>query len=220
MARRRRVVIALVAIARHVRGAGKGRQVPGGVLIGDAGIYDALSHQFMLGSLFRGIAADIAAGAPDGARVLEVGCGPGRLSIRLARHYGLDVTGLDLDPAMIERARANAERPGEGDERRPLFLVGDVASLAFPDGSFDRSSARCPCTTGPARERLWSRSAVYCARAPGRSSGTSGPASYRSTRMCPIRSSTHMASLFGWQAPRHGAGPGDFASPADRAGPR
>jgi SAM-dependent methyltransferase len=61
---------------------------------------------------------------------------------RLARQHGLDVTGLDLDPAMIERARANADRPGNGDpgngdERRPSFLVGDVASLAFPDRSFD-----------------------------------------------------------------------------------
>ncbi len=69
--------------------------------------------------------------------MLEVGCGPGRLSIRLARQHGLDVTGLDLDPAMIERARANADRLGSGDQRRPSFLVGDAASLAFPDGSFD-----------------------------------------------------------------------------------
>ncbi len=38
---------------------------------------------------------------------------------------------------MIERARANADRAGDGDERRSSFLVGDVASLPFPDGSFD-----------------------------------------------------------------------------------
>jgi len=110
--------------------------VPGGILIGDAVAYDAHSR-LLLGSLFRPIAADVAAVAPEGARVLEVGCGPGHLSIRLARQHGLDVTGLDLDPAMIERARANANRVGPGDERRPSFLVGDVASLPFPDGSFD-----------------------------------------------------------------------------------
>jgi ubiquinone/menaquinone biosynthesis C-methylase UbiE len=69
--------------------------------------------------------------------VLEVGCGPGHLSTRLARQHRLDVTGVDLDPAMIARARANADRPGIGDQRRPEFLVGDVAALAFPDGSFD-----------------------------------------------------------------------------------
>jgi len=143
MGRPRRLVILLgaaataVAVVRHARGAATGRRAPGGILIGDAVVYDALSHRLVLGSLFGRIAADIAAVAPDGARVLEVGCGPGRLSIRLARQHGLDVTGLDLDPAMIQRARANADRPGNGDERRPSFLVGDVASLAFPDGSFD-----------------------------------------------------------------------------------
>ncbi len=128
---------AAVAVLRHVGGAARGRMVPGGILIGDAALYDALSHRLVLGSLFTRIAANIAAIAPDGARVLEVGCGPGRLSIRLARQHGMHVTGLDLDPAMIERARANADRPGDGDERQPSFLVGDVASLAFPDGSFD-----------------------------------------------------------------------------------
>jgi len=142
MARPRTFVILLgaaaaaVAIVRHGRGAVTGRRVPGGILIGDAVVYDALSR-LVLGSLFGRIAADVADGAPDGARVLEVGCGPGHLSIRLARRHGLDVTGLDLDPAMIKCARANADRPGDGDERRPSFLIGDVASLAFPDGSFD-----------------------------------------------------------------------------------
>jgi SAM-dependent methyltransferase len=127
---------AAVAVVRHGRRAARGHQVPGGILIGDPAIYDACSR-LLLGSLFDGIAADVAAVAPDGARVLEVGCGPGRLSIRLAREHGLDVTGLDLDPAMVERARANADRLGDGDGCRPSFLVGDAASLAFPDVSFD-----------------------------------------------------------------------------------
>src|SRR5215204_5614048 len=129
-------VAAGVAVARQGRGAGKGRRVQRGILIGDAVAYKAMSR-LMLGSLFGPIAADVAAVAPDGARVLEVGCGPGQLSIRLSREYGLDVTGLDLDPAMIERARANADRAGDGDERRPSFLVGDVASIPFSEGSFD-----------------------------------------------------------------------------------
>ncbi|HJU02365.1 MAG TPA: class I SAM-dependent methyltransferase [Actinomycetes bacterium] len=128
--------VVAVVVVRHARGA-FGRKVPGGILIGDARRYDALSHRLLLGSLFGHIAVDIAAVAPDGARVLEVGCGPGRLSIQLARQHGLDVTGLDLDPAMIARARANADRPEDGAGRRPSFLVGDVASLAFPDRSFD-----------------------------------------------------------------------------------
>jgi ubiquinone/menaquinone biosynthesis C-methylase UbiE len=62
----------------------------------------------------------------------------------LARRHGLDVTGLDLDPAMVERARANAVRTANGGRHSPSFLVGDVASLAFPDGSFDLVVSRSP----------------------------------------------------------------------------
>ena len=149
MGRPRKLVILLGAVAtaaagvvvvRHGRGVAKGREEQGGILIGDAAAYDAMCR-LLFGSLFGPIAADVAAVAeaiaPEGARVLEVGCGPGHLSVRLARRHDLDTTGLDLDPAMIERARANADRAGEGDESRPSFLVGDVTSMPFPDGTFD-----------------------------------------------------------------------------------
>ena len=128
--------VAGTLVVRHARGA-MGRTVQGGILIRHAALYDAMSHRLLLGSLFERIAADVAAVAPDGARVLEVGCGPGRLSILLARRHGLDVTGLDLDPAMVERAQANAARSAREHGRKPSFLVGDVAALAFPDRSFD-----------------------------------------------------------------------------------
>jgi SAM-dependent methyltransferase len=123
------------AFVRHGHGAHHGRRVSGGTLVGDAEAYDAHSR-FLFGSLFRPIAADVATVVPDGARVLEVGCGPGHLSIRLALQHRLNVTGVDLDPAMIGRARANADGVGP-DDIRPTFLVGDVASLPFEDGSFD-----------------------------------------------------------------------------------
>jgi SAM-dependent methyltransferase len=126
---------ALVALRRG-RHAARGRQVPGGILIGDAVVYDTLSR-LLLGPFLTRIAADVAAVAPDGARVLEVGCGPGHLSGQLAGQHGLEVTGLDLDPAMIARARASTDRAGNRGGRRPSFLVGDVAALAFPDRSFD-----------------------------------------------------------------------------------
>jgi 2-polyprenyl-3-methyl-5-hydroxy-6-metoxy-1,4-benzoquinol methylase len=76
--------------------------VAGGILIGHAGVCDTLSR-LLLGPLIDGIAADVAAVAPADAQVLEVGRGPGHLSIRLARHHGLEVTGLDLDPQAAGR---------------------------------------------------------------------------------------------------------------------
>jgi SAM-dependent methyltransferase len=118
--------------ARHPMGD----HIPGGILVRHALLYDMLPHRLLFRSLFAGIARDIAAVAPTGAQVLEVGCGPGRLSILLAREHGLHVTGLDLDPAMIERARANNERSPHR-VRPPSFLVGDVGALAFRAGSFD-----------------------------------------------------------------------------------
>ncbi len=120
---------------RHGRGA-IGKHVPGGILVGDAAIYDAFSHRLLLGSFFDRIALDVAAVAPEEGDVLEVGCGPGRLSVALAAR-GLGVTGLDLDPAMIDRARWNAGRADPPADRTPTFTVGDVASLPFPDASFD-----------------------------------------------------------------------------------
>jgi SAM-dependent methyltransferase len=127
---------AVAAVVRHGRAGDPGRTVPGGILVGNVVTYDYLTG-FVFGSLLRGIAADVAAVAPNEARVLEVGCGPGHLSIAMARRHRLDVTALDLDPAMIERARSNASRAAVADASVPSFVVGDVAALPFPDGSFD-----------------------------------------------------------------------------------
>ena len=52
--------------------------------------------------------------------VLDAGCGTGRVAIELARR-GVDVVGVDLDPAMLEQARAKApEVP---------WLHGDLAEI-------------------------------------------------------------------------------------------
>lgn len=44
-----------------------------------------------------------------GTRVLDAGCGTGRVAIELAAR-GFDVVGLDADPTMLETARAKAPR--------------------------------------------------------------------------------------------------------------
>ena len=125
-----------IAAVRHGRGAVTAREEPGGILIGDPGAYDQMSR-LLLGPFYRSIAADVAAASASDARVLEVGCGPGHLTIELAGRHGLDVTGLDLDPTMIQRASANAHRTTDAETQQPTFVVGDVAALPFPDKSFD-----------------------------------------------------------------------------------
>jgi SAM-dependent methyltransferase len=61
---------------------------------------------------------------PRGARVLDAGCGPGRVGGHLAR-AGHEVTGVDVDPVLI--AAAEEDHPG------PRWLVGDLATLDLPD---------------------------------------------------------------------------------------
>ena len=88
-------------------------------------------------SLFGPIADDIARVAPSGTAVLEVGCGSGALSLRLAAHHGLAVTAVDVDPDEIRRAREKAARAASAGSARPEFLVADVARMPFDDASFD-----------------------------------------------------------------------------------
>ncbi|HEU4675815.1 MAG TPA: class I SAM-dependent methyltransferase [Motilibacteraceae bacterium] len=59
------------------------------------------------GADVHGEARYVAALVPAGARVLDAGCGTGRVAIRLAE-LGYDVTGVDLDAAMLAQARAAA----------------------------------------------------------------------------------------------------------------
>ncbi|HEX2073879.1 MAG TPA: class I SAM-dependent methyltransferase [Geodermatophilus sp.] len=60
---------------------------------------------------------------PRRARVLDAGCGPGRVGAFLAG-VGHDVVGVDVDPALI--AAAEQDHPG------PRWLVGDLAELDLP----------------------------------------------------------------------------------------
>jgi len=73
-----------------------------------------------------------ASGAAAEDLVLDVACGPGLVACafaRVVRH----VTGIDLTPAMLERARAVATEQGVANV---TFLAGDVQPLPFPEASF------------------------------------------------------------------------------------
>ncbi len=69
---------------------------------------------------------------PPPARVLEVGTGTGALAIMLAA-YGYEVLGIDVDPRVIEGARAFAEPL----RLRCRFEVGDGFDLGAHYGGFD-----------------------------------------------------------------------------------
>jgi SAM-dependent methyltransferase len=58
-----------------------------------------------------------------GSRVLDAGCGPGRVGGWLAR-AGHDVVGVDVDPVLI--AAAEEDHPG------PRWVVADLAELDLP----------------------------------------------------------------------------------------
>lgn len=75
----------------------------GADLAGEARMIDAMLHR--------------------GARVLDAGCGPGRVGSELAQR-GHAVVGVDVDPVLI--AAAEADHPG------PQWLVGDLAELDLP----------------------------------------------------------------------------------------
>jgi 2-polyprenyl-3-methyl-5-hydroxy-6-metoxy-1,4-benzoquinol methylase len=68
-----------------------------------------------------------------GTRVLDVGCGIGRWSCRLAAR-GATVTGVDLSPTMIGQAGRRAR--AQGVAARCRFLAQDLAALEV-DGPFD-----------------------------------------------------------------------------------
>jgi len=75
------------------------------------------------GNDLAGEARFVDAMVPRGARILDAGCGPGRVAGVLAQR-GHDVVGVDVDPELIEAA--------EQDYPGPRYLVADLAELDLP----------------------------------------------------------------------------------------
>lgn len=69
-----------------------------------------------------------------GARVLDLGCGSGLLTIVLA-DKGCKVTGVDFSADMLDQARINAARHGVAGNAE--FVQADVHELPFDEGTFD-----------------------------------------------------------------------------------
>ena len=70
-----------------------------------------------------------------GMRVLDLGCGPGSITLGLAQAVAPgEAVGVDLQPSQIAQAQALSVAQGVMNAR---FEVADVYGLPFPDGSFD-----------------------------------------------------------------------------------
>jgi ubiquinone/menaquinone biosynthesis C-methylase UbiE len=82
---------------------------------------------------YRSQAAQLTAGLPDGAKVLEVAPGPGYLSIEIARLRRLDVAALDISHTFVQIGSDSARLAGVDVD----FRQGDVANMPFEAESFD-----------------------------------------------------------------------------------
>lgn len=73
--------------------------------------------------------------ACDGGTIADIGTGPGHLSIELAKRAESHVLALDINPAMLELAKAAAK---DADLlSRVTFVQGDVHALPWPDETAD-----------------------------------------------------------------------------------
>lgn len=131
------VLAAVGAGLLYRRLRGRPRETPEGQVrdttMPSARVYDLFSAVAVEPVLAR-VAREVAAMYPTG-HLLDAGCGPGRLAVRIARECpGLEVVGLDIDPEMIALARRRAESSGVADRVR--FEVGDAAAMPFLDGQF------------------------------------------------------------------------------------
>jgi SAM-dependent methyltransferase len=82
----------------------------------------------------------LALAARTGGPILELAVGTGRLALPLAA-AGYDVTGVDLDPAMLARARAAAAEAGTSIGPRLRLLEGDARTIRLPEAGTYRLAA-------------------------------------------------------------------------------
>lgn len=74
----------------------------------------------------------------EGMNILDAGCGPGRLTIPLARGVGPTgrVVALDIQPGMLDRARSKATAEGLANVE---FVTSGIGNSGLPADLFDRA---------------------------------------------------------------------------------
>jgi ubiquinone/menaquinone biosynthesis C-methylase UbiE len=99
--------------------------------------YDVLAPTFgqwnarIVGDPWERFVGELGTRLDDGARVLDLGCGDGNKTRRLAERF--DVTGVDISPEQLRLARAAAPEV--------TFVEADFAELEFPAETFDAVTA-------------------------------------------------------------------------------
>jgi len=93
-----------------------------------AGDYDRFSRYMEQGARIFYERLDI----PAGCQLLDVACGSGQVALCAARD-GVNATGVDIAPNLIQRAQARAKAEG----LNARFMEGDAEALPFEDASFD-----------------------------------------------------------------------------------
>ncbi len=119
-------------------------------------VADHLGEAYLRYSFTKGTVVEVdavleLAGLKPGARVLDVGCGPGRHALELAKR-GYEVVGVDISETFIDLARAAAAEQGLA---AATFEVADARALRF-DSEFDLVLSLCQgafgLTGGPAAQ--------------------------------------------------------------------
>ena len=70
-----------------------------------------------------------------GQRVLDVGCGVGTTAVDIAERFGCEVAAVDIDEAMVAKARETVARRGL--DGGVVVRRGDIQALEFDEESFD-----------------------------------------------------------------------------------
>lgn len=81
------------------------------------------------------------AGLRPGLRLLDVSSGRGTNAILYHQEFGVDVTGIDISPGMVEAARHRTALAGVSD--RVQFHLGDSQQLPFAEDCFDAVINEC-----------------------------------------------------------------------------
>ena len=78
------------------------------------------------------------AGLKPGMRVLDAGCGAGRVTVEAAERVGEtgEVVALDIQPAMLEKARSRSKQAGLDNVR---FMLSALGEKMLPENRFDRA---------------------------------------------------------------------------------